>query len=103
MGLDMYFTRRNKAKDLEVEIYYWRKFWDLYEYIWKEFDPKETNINGQEVHVDKELFEKSLNSVAITLITLIHLIVFQNQQKNYITLMSEQKKVGHIILWEIIE
>ena len=30
MGLDMYLTRRNKAKDLEVEIYYWRKFWDLY-------------------------------------------------------------------------
>ena len=53
MGLDMYLTRRNKAKDLEVEIYYWRKLWDLYEY-----DPKETNINGQEVHVDKELFEK---------------------------------------------
>ena len=78
MGLDMYLTRRNKAKDLEVEIYYWRKFWDLYEYIWKEFDPKETDINGQEVHVNKELFEKSLNSVAITLITLIHLIVFQN-------------------------
>ena len=26
MGLDMYLTRRNKAKELEVEIYYWRKF-----------------------------------------------------------------------------
>ena len=51
----------------------------------------------------KSCLKKSLNSVAITLITLIHLIVFQNQQKNYITLMSEQKKVGHIILWEIVE
>lgn len=29
MGLDMYLTRRNKAKELEVEIYYWRKFLGL--------------------------------------------------------------------------
>lgn len=78
MGLDMYLTRRNKAKDLEVEIYYWRKFWDLYEYIWKEFDQKKQTLMDKKFVWIKSCLKKSLNSVAITLITLIHLIVFQN-------------------------
>lgn len=63
MGMDMYLNREKNIgtpNHEKVQIAYWRKFWDLHDYIWQEYDPREKDQNGTEVQVNKELLSKML-------------------------------------------